>query len=373
MDTDTPAGIAELKVDGAFYGGWTKVRVTRSIEQLAGTIELEVTERWPGQPKASPLRPGQACQMLLDGEPVVTGYIDTVAPEYDADSHTIRVTGRDKTADLVDCSAIHKTGQWQAARLDQLARDLVKPFAGLKVVVEADVGAAFSPSYNINEGETVFECLDRAARQRAVLLTSNANGDLVITRAGDKKLAVRLEEGVNIKGARGEFSWAERFSAYTIKAQAKPSDEFNGEPAAQVSASAKDDVISRYRPLVVLAEEHGDGVSASQRATWERNVRMGRGNRGTITVQGWRQPGGSLWQPNALVRVRSPLLWLDADMLIVGCTWTLDERGTQTELSIARREAFDLVAGIGRSRLSQKLNDKAQREKKKKGDDWSGL
>lgn len=69
----TQPGIAELKIDGAFYGGWKRVRVTRSIEQMAGTFELEVTERWPGMRDASPIKPGQACQLLLDGEVVVTG------------------------------------------------------------------------------------------------------------------------------------------------------------------------------------------------------------------------------------------------------------------------------------------------------------
>jgi len=372
MTASSPAsGIAELKVDGAFYGGWTSLRVSRSIEQMAGTFELEVTEHWPGQPLAAPIRPGHACQVLLDGTPVITGYIDTVEPSYDANSHTVRVTGRDQTGDLVDCSAVHKGGQWHNVGIATLARDLIAPF-GIKLVIETDTGAAFS-GHKIEPGETVFECLERAARMRALLLISNPLGDLVITRAGRSLVPVQLEEGQNIKSARGEFSWKDRFSTYTVKGQDKGTDEWYAENAAHPSATVRDSAITRYRPLVVLAEEHGHGATLRDRAEWEKNVRMGRGNRGSITVQGWRHAGGDLWQPNSLVRVRSPLLWLDADMLIVGCTWTLDERGTHTELTIARREAFDLIEGIGRSKLSKKLNDKEQSEKKKKGDDWSML
>lgn len=362
---------AELKVGGYLYGGWKRISITRSIEQIAGTFDLEVTDRWPGQPNANPIMPGAPCQVLLGGDPVITGYVDDLNPSYDATSHSIRVTGRDKTGDLVDCSAIYKTGQWSNMKLDGIARDLLAPFS-IKVIVETDVGSAF-PSFSIYPSETVFECLDRAARMKAVLLTSNTDGDLVITRSGNSRSIDSMEEGRNIKAAQASFSWKDRFSKYTVLGQNPGTDEFYMENAAQISASVRDETINRYRPLVVLAESHEYGVTLRDRAEWDRNVRMGRGNRGSITVQGWRNTEGYLWQPNTLVHVHSPALYLDALMLIVGCTWTLDDRGTQTELSIARRESFDLLNGIAKSKLSKKINEKLQRGKKGKEDDWSVL
>lgn len=365
-------GIAELKISGVFYGGWKVVRVTRSIEQMAGTYELEVTERWPGQPLATPVRPGQPCQLLLDGEPVITGHVDMMSPDYDASRHTVRVQGRDRTADLVDCSAVFKSGQWHNAKLDRIAGDLLKPF-GIGVVVEADVGAAFS-SFNIQEGETVFECLERAARLKAVLLTSNPAGDLVITRAGRNRLDVALVEGKNIKAARAEFSWKDRFSSYQVKGQGRlgaDGESVHSAPSGKVT----DPIITRHRPLIVLAEAHSSNATLRDRAEWERNVRRGRSARGSITVQGWRRPDGGTWQPNDLVTVTSPLLWLDnAEMLIVGCTYTLDEQnGTLTELAIAKPEAFQLLEGVSQSKLFGKLKSKEQREKRETVEDWSML
>lgn len=371
MAIETPTGIAELKIDGVFYGGWKSLRVSRSIEQMAGTFELEVTERWPGKPQASPIKPGRPCQLLLDGEVVITGYVDTVSPDYDANRHTIRVSGRDKTGDLVDCSAVYKSGQWRKVKLDQLARDLIKPF-GINLVIEEDVGSAFA-SWNIQEGESVFDCLERAARMKALLLTSNPQGDLVITRAGKSRLDHGLVEGENIKGARADFSWKDRFSAYTVKGQGKLGEDGDSAHAAPSGRSA-DEIVDRYRPLVVLAESHSENATLRDRAEWERNVRRGRSARGSITVQGWRHPGGALWQPNMLVPVTSPMLWLnEAEMLVVGCTWTLDDNGTLTELAIAKREAFQLLAGVSQSKLFGKLKTKEQREKREKVEDWSML
>lgn len=370
MAIESYPGKAELKVDGVYYGGWKSLRVTRSIEQLAGTFDLEITEGWPDNPSASPIRPGQPCELLLDGVTVITGYVDTLMIDYDANRHTLRVAGRDKTADLVDCSAVYKSGQWHNVKIDQLAEALLKPY-GIKVVVEADIGKAFS-SWNIQEGESVFECLERAARMRALLLTSNPAGDLVITRAGKVVLEHGLTEGENIKAARAEFSWKERFSSYVTKGQGKLGADGDNQHAAPKGA-VTDDIINRHRPLVVLAESHSENATLRDRAEWERNVRQGRSARGSITVQGWCDPAGNLWQPNTLVPVTSAMLSLKdaAQMLIVGCTWTLDEGGTQTELAISRPEAFQLLAGVSQSKLFGKLKTKEQREKQEKYEDWS--
>jgi len=149
-------------------------------------------------------------------------------------------------------------------------------------------------------------------------------------------------------------------------------DDENGEAAAHLKAEALDPEISRYRPLVVIAEHGTSAGTLQDRATWETLVRMGRGKRGRCTVRGWRSgqhgESGSLWMPNTLVHVKSDRLNLDGQMLVVGCTYTLTEQGQLTEMTFARREAFELVEGIGRSRLKGRLNDKTQREKRKKGD-----
>jgi len=367
-------GRAELYVGTVIYGGWQRVSVTRSIEQVANGFDLEVTERWPGQSVSRPIRPGERCTLRLDDETVIAGYVDDVEPAYDRQSHGISVRGRDATGDLVDCSAVHETGQWANAPLERIARDLCRPF-GIGVKVDTDTGDPF-PSFKIEPGETAFECIERAARLKAVLLIADGEGNLVITRAGKTKAGTALAEGGNILSARGQLSWKERFSVYTVKGHdriALDGDAADGHLAP--AAAVTDEAITRYRPRIVLADDHGNETRFRDRAEWEKNVRMGRALRGSITVQGWRDAQGRLWQPNTLVDVTSPLLYLNAaEMLIVGCLYTLDESGARTALSIARREAFDLVGGIGRSRLFGKINTREEREKKKKADDdWSAL
>lgn len=344
----------ELIVNGRRYQGWESVRVGRGIEQVAGDFSLAVTDRWnePDTAVVWPLNALDACEVRLDGAPVISGYLDAVSISLDAGSHGVNVQGRDKTGDLVDCSAVH-AGQWKNATVDRIARDLCAPF-GVAVVVEASVGAPLD-GFAIQEGEAVFEAIDRAARSRALLLTSDPAGRLVITRRGQARVPVDLLEGVNLLGGSAAYRVNERFSAITVKGQARGGDAQGAELAATVKATATDAEITRHRPLVVVAEEQGGSVQA--RADWERRIRMGRGSRISATVQGWTHASG-LWLPNRLVRVKSPALRVDADLLIVSCSYTLDGGGSRTELSLAHPAAFDQLAGVKSGRLASKIDGK---------------
>lgn len=360
----------ELKVNSKLFGGWQQVRIERGIEQIAGAFDLSVTDRWntaQGGQQAFEIKPGHACEVLVNGQTVITGYIDAVKPGYDANSHQINVSGRDKTADLVDCSAIYKSGQWSGKKLPQIAADLLAPF-GIGVVVAADTGSAL-PVLSIQEGETVFELLERAARMRALLLVSDGQGNLLLTRSGSERAGADLVEGANILRADGEFSWKDRYSTYIVKGQRQGNDENFGESVAQQAESIQDSGITRYRPLIVMAEDQDGNATLRQRAEWERNVRAGRGTRATITVQGW-SANGQLWQPNTLTRLRSPFLAADLDVLIVSVTYSLDDSGTLTTLQVAQPSAFDTLAQVKQTRLEKKIRQKDRDNSSIVDEDW---
>lgn len=372
--------MVELKVDGTIYGGWLSMRIPFGIEQIANSFELTVTDRWPAQDNPRPIKIGAGCQVLIENEVVITGFVGTNSPEFDANTHTISITGRDVTGDLVDCSAIHKSGQWANSSLDKIVRDLCTPF-NIKLIIDADIGAAF-PTFSIQEGETTHECIERACRMRAVMPISDGKGHLVLTRAKTGAPVASLVQGENILYAKGDFSLNERFNQYIIKGQTRGSDDDLDSPEThtQVSAVAKDDFVQRYRPLIVLAEDSGVSATLKQRAEWERNVRRGRSARATVRVNGWRNVSGALWRANTLAHLKSPYLGADADLLIVGGTYIKDEQmGEVTELQLAGREAFDLISGVKSTLLKSAIagkNGAAQAtsdRRKTKTDTWSNF
>lgn len=366
------ANLVQLRIDGRIYGGWKRVDVQRSIEQIAGGFVLELTHRWPGVDVAPGLREGQACEVLLGEDVVITGYVDQFEPELTSTSSTIRVEGRDKTGDLVDCSAIYKGGQWRGVRLERIVRDIAQPF-GIKVLIAPglDQGDVFK-SFSLEDGEKAFDAIDRACRLRAVLCTSTPAGEIWLGTSGDEESGATLAEGVNILRISATHTWKDRHSKIILKGQVPGDDDESGAAAAHLRAEAADAEIDRYRPLVVMAEHGTSNAALRDRAAWEVSVRMGRGKRGKVTVVGWRTgrdgKEGALWRPNTLMRVVSPRMNLDMDVLIVACAFTLTEQGATTELTFARPEAFDQVEGVGRSKLRGRLNDKTKGRRRKDKD-----
>lgn len=331
-----------LRINGANYGGWQAVEVTRSIEAAASAFALQVTARYPSEANPIRVQPGAACEVWIGQERVITGYVDKVAPRLAAGEHSITVNGRSKTADLIDCAAAPDKAspkRWRGRTLEQIATELAAPY-GVEVATLANTGAAFS-RHAVERGESVFDCLDRMARQRQVLVCDDAAGRLVLTRTGSKRAAVAIEEGVNLLAGDSSADASQVFSTYTVKGQRAGDDHDFGDAVAQITGEAADPAVTRRRVLVVNAENHTTPAAAKARAVWEAASRLGRSCSASITVQGWRQkPGGELWAPNLIVPVRSPSLALSGDWLIVEVAYHLDDGGTTATLKITPPAAY---------------------------------
>lgn len=330
-----------LVIDGTLFGGWTEVRIQRSIEQLADTFELQVTERWPGQDERRPVRAGQACELRIDGELVLTGYVDDVAPVYDAQQHTLSVAGRSRLGDLVDCAP--GGASFHDQTLPQIAKAVARPF-GIGVVEATDSGGRFHGQRRLDVEQTGFEFLSGLARTRGVMLISNRNGDLMIARAGTERVSTALELGRNILRASGRHSVRDRFSEYVVLGQGFTDDENEPGDMHGLRGVAVDSVLKRqrYRPRTLRGNGPVTAQECRQRAEWERARAYGRSQGIVYTVNGWSHADG-LWDPNTLVRVRDDYMQIDEERLIVSVQYILDSGGLRTELNVSPREAFDLL------------------------------
>lgn len=326
-----------LEVAGKLYGGWTSIEIRRGIEQCAGTFNFDLTDRWPGQNEMRLIRAGSPCRVLIDSEPVITGYVDDVEIAWTATTHSYRVSGRDKTCDLVDCCP--PSTQIKSASLPVLARRWAGLF-GIDVLVEAECAKPV-PSFKTDEGDTCFDMLEKLARANAVMLTSDEHGRLVITRAGTKKMSAAIDLGGNLLSFSMQSSVKDRFSEITVKGQSGASQGWNSAPCAQGKGIARDKGVSRYRPLTLVAEQEEYG-SAQTRAQHEVNIRYGKGHSGQATVCGWYAKPGELWRPNRLVDVTLAKNMV-ATWLISEVTWRMNESGLITEMRLHPREAFDLL------------------------------
>ena len=321
------------------------MQVTRQMDAIAGTFSLALADKWIGGAQALPIAAGMACQILIGGEQVIDGYIDQIRPSFSATAHGISVTGRDRSADLVDCAAIHSPGQWLNCTVLQLAQALASPF-GVNVTAEGDVGAPIA-SFKLEEGETAFEALDRALRQRELMACPDGKGGIVLLKAGAGTASGSLRQRENILSAEGQFDMADRFSDYIVKGQKPGTDKGWGKDACAVRGQYRDQAVQRYRPMLIRAEQSGDSSNAHQRAAWECSVRAARAVTVTATVQGFRQQGvgreqsGPLWQLNQMADVDLPYLRISQRLLVAGVEFRRDATsGSTTRLTLRDPAAF---------------------------------
>jgi prophage tail gpP-like protein len=342
-----------LKVGGELYEGWKAVSIRLGIDRIAGSFELGLTERWPHQPRDWPIPPGEHCAVTIGGEPVVSGYVDKMRVSFDGGSHNISVTGRDRTGDLVDCSA--PASSFSGISFLEIARRLAKPYQ-IAVTDESGAGGKAIPKFSIQAGDSVFSTLEKLARQVGVLLVSDGQGGLKITRGGRGGQATDpLEAGRNILAAEIDHDHSELYSSITVKGQASAagasaydlsSAGAEGSVSAAPSASRRVSSIDRFRPLVIVAETQADAARCRKRAEWEAGKREATSRKISVTVQGWRQSDGLLWRINQTVRLIAPWLRADGRWLISALDFTLDEGGTKTVLTLVGVKAFDSLPEI---------------------------
>ncbi len=331
---------AILKVDGTIYGGWESVDARRSLDLGANTFRLDLTDRWAGETQPRPIRMGSRCEMWIDGQKIITGYVDDVNLRYSATERSISVEGRSKVADLIDCALplFQESAQFSGQTFPVLAARLAKPF-GIKVIDESGVQWKSTYVRTLDAGTRVYEFLEEWARVEAVFLTSNIDGNLVIGRASKKKVNTALELGKNVLECEGRYSMKDRFSLYHYLGHS------NWEKDSYSTAidGRAEDLHMRYRPTVAVNDDAENPGDIKRRAEWQRNISYGRSQQATYTMPGWSHADG-LWEPNRLVRIVDSWLGLAGVWwLISAVRYRLDEEGLRTELTVMPAEAFDLV------------------------------
>lgn len=380
--TDT-ANLVTLVVGGKEFGGWKSVRIEAGIERQARSFDLEVTDKWPGQadiPRR--IQPGDACQVFIGPDLVMTGYVDGTPIRFDARSVGVGVKGRSKTADLVDCCplpsgqavsavvapwadvvgaagkllniikpAALSANQWRNQPLEVIAAALAAPY-GVRVVAETSTGRPIA-DHSVQVGETVFQSIDRMMRLRHVLSTDNERGDLVLIEVGGAGRAVTaIELGSNVMAASTELDYKNVFSQYIVKGQRAGGDSAFADDVSEEegtsdddgttseTAGASDTMAKRLRILVLKQSGQADEGTCQDRANYERAHRSAQALQTNYTLLGWRQATGELWKPNQLVRVRDSLIGFDQDMLIAEVAYVLDRNGLRTDVRVGPIDGY---------------------------------
>jgi len=331
-----------ITIDDKNFSGWSKIIVDRSIEDVTSSFSFQVVDNQNQQNNQNwPLQTQSKAVIKVNDVPIINGFIDRVSVGISKESHTITISGRDKTSDLVDTTAFHPGTKYTLKKttIFELALFLSDPY-GIRVELDRNVEIDDTFDITFKTSESPYEIMDRKAKELGLMLITNERGSLVITNSVRETTTDSLVMGTNILSANMDFDYTNRFSKYIVNSQISTTANWGGN--INVTAEAEDPNVSRFRPLLIQGESQMNRAKAQKRANWEANVRAARSQVVNIKVQGFTQTNGDLWQINKLVEVDAPELYINPPilLLITSVQFNLNENGTTTTLSLKREDAY---------------------------------
>jgi prophage tail gpP-like protein len=365
----------KLLLDGSELSGWQEIRISRGIERMPSDFDFLVTEYYPRN-STFLARPGSECEVRIGKDLVLTGYVDRHEANLSKRSHNVRLTGRGKCQDLVDCSAyLHdKHNQINRASGRKVIETICEVY-GIKVQAP-DGDGKIVPQFNVNLLETAWGIIDRIAAHSQFLAYESATGDLILSEVGKARMASGFRQGINVESARLTHAFDRRYSRYEaiytpIENLADLSGAL-GKTFLNERGHANDDKIGadkpgtgqRFRPLIMMAEVAQDGSNPAEiRCKWERARRIGRSQELHVTVDSWRDAAGRLWEPNTVAPIHIPSLRLpDAEWVISEVTYEKGQDGTRAHLVLMPPGAF-LPEPVLLQAFDAQIADELQRER----------
>jgi prophage tail gpP-like protein len=341
-----------LEVAGVEYTNFTRASATLALDTLANDFSFEAV--MPSG-EVLPFKGGEECTVIVDGEQVLSGYIEEIEGSYSSDSHIITVSGRDKTCDLIDSSIDVLNDIRSPITLKQLIAQVVEN-VGMSIAIVDDASPEpFNKAEDVvvpQPGDNAFEFIEEYAQKRQVLLTSNSDGDIVITNSSTAFGGGRLQNSVgamnnNILSASWVYSTVDLFSKYIQKAQLDPvALDFGG-------ATSDDGVVSQLgeetdadirtgRQLVTVSDKGFSQAQLSTRAQWSKKIRRVRSTVYSCTSQGFKNSSGVVWAVNTLASIFDEFANIDRSLLLNSVTFTTDENGDISTLGFVEANAYEI-------------------------------
>lgn len=352
----------QIRKNGLDLVNFTNASVFRSMESVSGYFNFVSTA---DEQNRLPIRENNRVEIVVDKQVVLTGFVEGIESNAAKDAHDFRATGRDVLGDLYD-SAVGEVSEFTGSvQLIDICRAVLDGINLAEVVVfdETSIGIV-GPSTSLlpfdewdiasaEPGTKAFEFLELFARKRQVLLTTDGQGNLILSRNNGIKLPVKLKTGQdgNLKNARKIIDNTERYRAYTAHSQLNPIRMVAGtkpRELVQQKGLAEDTEMRVSRIFTFNAEESSDSFTAKDRAIWEANFRRARSLTYTGTVQG-HSANGILWIPNRLVDVDDSFNDIKATLLIRSVRYNSSiDLGNTTTLDMTFLSAYTLQAEADR-------------------------
>jgi prophage tail gpP-like protein len=174
-----------IEVNKIRYSGFTDVSITKSLNHFASsfTASLVSKETFIGNDRIidNPIKIQDEVRVYIDSQLEITGFVEDLKIKCSSDEHMIRISGRDKTGDLIDSSIISKS--YKTRDLKRLIELVLADngYNDIKVIQQSPNidNLEDNETVEAENNDTIFSFIDRYAKKVQVLLITNEEGNIV--------------------------------------------------------------------------------------------------------------------------------------------------------------------------------------------------
>jgi len=271
--------------------------------------------------------------VYVGGRLMITGYLFDLSISVTNNEIKKDLEGFSATKNIVDSNPPKSNHEFNNVTLDQIAKTLVEPFQ-IPVVFNEDPGGRFK-RVTIKKSEKIFDFLAKLAKQRKLLVTSTAKGELLFTRANTESKPIgTLQVGLPpLRNLSTKFSGSNRFSGYKAVAKRRGS--------STKEAISKDTNVPISRFMTFQADDSIAGDTQAV-ADWQRSKQIAESLSFKAPVSSWYGPDGNLWTENTIITIQSEELYIPDgfNFLIKTVEYKFDSDGRTAELDLVPPQVY---------------------------------
>lgn len=365
-----------IEIDGINFEDFETGSVSRRFDEFCGTFDFKCSK---DDADDFNIDEQSYCTIYVNDKKVMTGVIDKVSPSEDANSSSVNITGRDITCDIVDSTlptSISLSGEFdlvtvvekviEALELQDLIK-VINNIPDLKKFTSADVVSS-------EIDKNAFEFLNEYAQKVSAILITDEDGNIVITRAGEKTVPDKILNQFgnpenNVLSSSAGYDFSERYYKYIVVSQSNATTEKKEITLDSMSQKgiAYDEAVRKSRVKVIKADNSCNSETCQEIATLEANVRRANSLKYNCSVAGYQLNNGDLYSINTLMTVIDDDNFIESQLMVKGVSFEFGD-GSITNLEFAPLDAYTLQANLDEiDARTNKTNKKEKSAKKGKG------
>ena len=338
------------EINGVRYEGVTSFQATNSMVDFGKSFSISIVVNSEITPSLINVKSQDKIKIYIDNTLILTGFIISRNISYDSSSHVITFEGSDKATDLIDSDIIQKSYKIRnfIKLVSQVLQDngynlkVINKVADIKLLNEKE-------EVNTENGETIINFLFRYAQKLQVLLTTDKDGNIIITREDELGTIGSVindlnGENNNILSASINETTKDRFNIVEVFSQ--DTNNFHTEQASNQKGSSIDNEVRSPRRKRIVFSDPTTSDFLNEYAKWFVNVKKAKGKVYKVKVQGYYGGAGEVWTPNNLIQVRDVFAGLDGEFLIQDVTYYKSLNGSFTDMVIVEKGSLSLKPSL---------------------------